>query len=315
MSFYWLLKREWLEHGSSFYWAAGITVALLFASAVIISMFDARMEVSPAEFSELSERLDDDQRHRSERDANGNIAIHGLETFAAMALDVAGSTDEELKEKMGIPLDIIERIFHWILMVVTLFALTAVLYDERKDQSVLFWKSMPVSDTRTVLSKWVFVAWIAPVVTVLAVLVGQLIVVVFTSAAVEDGMGGRIWQASQIWSRPFASLFGYFVHSLWALPVYAWVMLVSAFAGRAPLLWAIGLPWILIWWEGIVFGSSNLARWIFERIEARALPYVNSEHPETTLDVLLSPALLVSVVIGAAMLALTIYCRRRFTEI
>ena len=315
MSFVWSLKREWMEHASTFYWAMGIMVLMMLSSALIVTLIDANYEFTSTEFSELSDNSDEGQFEHF-MDEEGNVFVRGLGAIATLALDPAGSTDEELREKMSAPLDVVELIFHWVLLIVSVFTLVAVMYDERKDQSILFWKSMPVSDVQSVASKFVFGAWIAPRITIVGIFLGQLVVVGLASSAVEDGMGGRIWSASELWGRPFANLLGYLVHGLWILPVYAWVMLVSSFAKSAPFLWAIGIPWVVFWFEGIFFGSSRIATWVYSHIEAQALPHIaKSESGAGALSTLLSGHLFIGVLVGLGLLALTVYCRRRYTEL
>ena len=95
-----------------------------------------------------------------------------------MTLDAAGSTDEELSSKLEALQHGIAEPFRYIFVIVAFFALIGCIYDERKDRSVLFWKSMPVSDASTVLSKIIFVLWLAPLATVAAILLAQFASVV-----------------------------------------------------------------------------------------------------------------------------------------
>ena len=107
MSFVWSLKREWMEHASTFYWAMGIMVLMMLSSALIVTLIDANYEFTSTEFSELSDNSDEGQFEHF-MDEEGNVFVRGLGAIATLALDPAGSTDEELREKMSAPLDVVE---------------------------------------------------------------------------------------------------------------------------------------------------------------------------------------------------------------
>ena len=191
-------------------------------------------------------------------DRIGGGEAGGLEAIAAMGLDAAGSTDAELESRMNALLFTLVQPFHALLLIFVFFALVAALYDERKDHSVLFWKSMPVSDLHCVVSKFAFVAWVAPICTIAAVFVAQICAVALASMYVEDGMGSRVWTVSSLYLRPFDLVLAYVIHSLWAMPFYGWVLMVSAWASKGPILWALGIPFVAMVLEGIVFGTSQV---------------------------------------------------------
>ena len=215
MVFAGLLRREWLEHSSAFLWApASVLAVMLLASVSILLGGDVMTDVSSAERQELHERL-----------GKGAQESGPFEALAAMTLDAAGSTDEELSSKLEALQHGIAEPFRYIFVIVAFFALIGCIYDERKDRSVLFWKSMPVSDASTVLSKIVFVLWLAPLATVAAILLAQFASVVLSSMFVESGMGGRIWRLSGLWSNPFELLVFYGLYGLWLLPFASWAVL------------------------------------------------------------------------------------------
>ena len=131
--------------------------------------------------------------------------------------------------------------------VVVFFYLLDCLFTERRDRSILFWKSLPVSDTKTVLSK-LFVALVAVPLWVWALsLVVGLVVFGVVAATVSGtpaaGLGawhGGIWLAVQ------ASMLGKLaIAALWYLPVAGWLLLVSVLAKRAPFVWAT-LPFLVL---------------------------------------------------------------------
>src|SRR3546814_13401578 len=79
-----------------------------------------------------------------------------------------------------------------VLAFVVFFYCLGALYDERKDRSVLFWKSLPVSDAQTVLSKVGSAVVVAPVLAVIASLVTMIGFMVMLSIVVLFH-GGNQW--------------------------------------------------------------------------------------------------------------------------
>lgn len=306
-SFVGVLKREWLEHRAGFIWGPASVLVLILLIGLMATLVEPHVEgdIGLHDPIELREKLNGEARQLS-----------FLETVATMALDVAGSTDAELKGKMAKLLGGLAQPFHLVFIIMAFFALIACLYDERKDQSVLFWKSMPVSDLQTVAGKLVFVIWLAPLLTVLAIAVAQLFAVTMTSVFVEEGMGGRIWSASQIWVRPFELLVRYLLLGVWALPLAAWVMLVSAAANRLPILWALGLPWLVFLLERIFLGSNVLGELVGGHFSLlTASPRDVDVEVFGQLAMLGTLRLWVGLVIGLVFVAGAVFFRRRNNEI
>ena len=310
-----LCRREWLEHRNAFVLGPAILIALLLVSILIafIANDNVQVDLGGLDRSEIEERVDLDDLE----------ATGALDIAAAAALDVAGSTDAELENKLDKLLNAVAVPFHWVLMVVTFFALLGSLFDERKDHSILFWKSLPVTSAATVLSKFAFIAILAPMITVLGIFLAQFTGLLVSSAFVEDGMVGRVWSASYIWLRPLDFVLGYVVYAFWALPVYAWVMLVSVYVTRAPGLIALGVPLVASYLEGMIFKSGHLLQAIADHLTPRSLPLANLADESQVigydgftpmLNVLGNVSFWAGLVLGFALLSLTIYFRDRRNE-
>ena len=56
------------------------------------------------------------------------------------------------------------------------------------------------------------------------------------------------------------------VHSLWYAPIYAWLLLVSGWARRAPFLWAVLPPLAIGVVEKVAFNTSHFAAMLANRI-------------------------------------------------
>ncbi len=303
-----LLMREWHEHRGAFTWGPGIVLALVVLIGFVMTAFEGRfeMEISEVERNEVRERLEI-------RDDAGV-----MESVAALALDAAGSTDAELTRKLDNLLNAISIPFYLVLMIISIIAFIACVHDERKDQSILFWKSMPVGDTASILSKYAFVAWVAPLVTFVAITIAHVFAITVVSIAVEDGMGGRIWSNSGLLVRPIQLLVGFLLNGVWMLPVFAWIMCVSSVATKVPFLWVIAVPWVLGLLERIFLGTTHFADAITAHAASGTLP-VPVEGGIYTFGRMFSvvgqPEMWVGLLIGVGLIYLTIYFRGRFNVI
>lgn len=134
---------------------------------------------------------------------------------------------------------------------VQLYYFIACLFDERRDLSILFWRSLPVSDAMSVGVKMLVGAIVLPAIFMLAATVTLLlyafvifIICIVLSIGYDLSMWGLLTHSGFI-GHIFTSWAGLLPYALWMFPLYAWLMLVSAFANKAPFLWAL-LPAIII---------------------------------------------------------------------
>lgn len=199
------------------------------------------------------------------------------------------------------------------LIFVLFFYVLGSLYNERRDRSILFWKSMPVSDTQTVLSK-VFSAFVvAPVLTAAVAVVSQIIGLMLLTLMVWFN-GGSAWDL--IWSNAslFSVIFNDFalliVMALWMAPVLGWLWLVSAYAKRAAFLIAVFVPLGLMLIEGMIFHSAHFASLIgehFSQIEPIVESAMVNGHP---FGALARGGMWIGLIICALCVAGAIYIRR-----
>ena len=129
--------------------------------------------------------------------------------------------------------------------IVGLFYCFGALNSERQDRSILFWKSMPVSDLLTVLSKASIPLVVLPAIAFTVALATQLVMlIVSTIVLLANGISpAKLWTPLPMFSITVVMAYGVVVHALWFAPIYAWVLLVSAWAKRAVFLWAV-LPFV-----------------------------------------------------------------------
>jgi ABC-2 type transport system permease protein len=141
---------------------------------------------------------------------------------------------------------------------VGIFYCLDALHGERRDRSILFWKSLPVSDLTTVLSKASIPFAVLPLIAfVLSIWTLAIMLLVSTAILVLTGIGpATLWAELPLVQQPLVMIYGLIVHVLWFAPIYGWLLLVSAWARRTPVLWAALPPFALAVVERITFGTS-----------------------------------------------------------
>jgi len=139
--------------------------------------------------------------------------------------------------------------------------------DERKDRSLIFWRSLPVSDLTTVLSKVFIVTLIVPLMVIPYIILLQLVAMTSASIffATNDIVSfGWLW-GSYIITDWFRIIFSLWAQALWSLPLFLWLMLAGSYAAR-PIAGAIVPPVILIVLEGVIFKTNLVLEFIENRI-------------------------------------------------
>ena len=254
--------------------------------------------------------------------------------------------DMELRSKImyAITISVIPSLFTLVLAIVVFFYLLGSLYDDRKDRSILFWKSLPASDTLTLVSKLLTAMVLAPVAFWVVYVLTHAVLMIITSVVVLS-LGENPWTLILGLGNPFKGwtmvLMSYLAQSVWALPLYGWLMLVSAFAPRIPLLFAILPPVVIavlqIWIEflktftlknnlfGVIgewFANSPLIMSADDHGDefsvALGIPLTGTFGREVTftnmLDRLFSVNMLIGLAVAVVFLGLALWLRRRATE-
>ncbi|WP_196137929.1 hypothetical protein [Aliikangiella sp. G2MR2-5] len=239
-----LLKREFWEHKGGIFYTPAI-MAAVFATMMIVFGFSGDHFVLNGEH-----KIDFSQKLPTV-----------VETFEA-------TPDEERSKGVQIGLHGTGLVFSLVSLVICLFYALGSLYDERKDRSILFWKSLPVSDTVTVLSKFVSITLLVPVSYFIVITIFQVFFLLyFTVFSWFGGSSGiTLWASSNLFGVMFNNLLHLVLASLWLAPLWAWLMLASAWAKKVAFLWG-GLPILMIIIaEGWIFQTSRFAEMFAERI-------------------------------------------------
>jgi ABC-2 type transport system permease protein len=203
--------------------------------------------------------------------------------------------------------------------IVGVFYCLEALHGERRDRSILFWKSLPVSDLMTVLSKASIPFVILPLLTFAIVVVTQLIMrALSTSVLLMNGLSAEASTQLPMLQMALVLLYGLIVFALWHAPFYGWLLLVSGWARRAVLLWAV-LPLVAIQVvEKIAFNTSYFASMMKYRLvgfAAEAFAF-NDHHLIDSLTQLTpgkflsTPGLWIGLAVAAAFLAAAVRLRR-----
>ena len=209
-----------------------------------------------------------------------------------------------------------------IALLVGIFYSLDALHSERRDRSILFWKSLPVSDLTTVLSKASIPLMVLPLLTFAIIVATQWIMLLLSSAVLlATGRSvATLWRQLPWFQMSLMLLYHLLaVHALYYAPIYGWLLLVSGWARRAAFLWA-GLPLVAICVvEKIAFNTSHFAAMLQSRLsggpEAGDFPVtgVVAIHPLThlaPLHFLSSPGLWLGLLFAAAFIAAAVRLRR-----
>ena len=204
--------------------------------------------------------------------------------------------------------------------IVGIFYCVEALYAERRDRSTLFWKSLPVSDITAVIAKASIPLLILPLVTFAVTVATQLIILLLGTAvlSVSGVNAATLWAHVPLLQMSWLLLYHLAtVHALWWAPFFGWLLLVSAWARRAPFLWAT-LPLVAISIvEKIAFDTTRFATMLQTRYnasrEAVIAPGTLPIDPMTHLTprvFLSSASLWLGLAVAAALLAAAVRLRR-----
>lgn len=305
-----LMRRELWESPIAFKWtplAIGALIIVFVIIALIIgARVDAEMALTGDALRTLAEQSSDQRR-----------------------LLVSGS------------LFSISTIFFQLMLLVILFYLAGSLFDDRKDRSILFWKSLPVSDHLTVASKVLTACLLIPALFLGAIILTQLALLLIGSGyALLTGVNPvtALWLPASLPKLWTVMALGLLVQALWLLPVYAWLLFCSSWAPRLPILIAIavpaGLAFIQHAWSlatSMTLPGFNIGLILVKRLGAGVLPMNigitvgdDIRDFEFSEEVFMSfaslgnhlarPEMWIGVLMAMVLLAAAIWFRRRATD-
>ncbi len=238
----------------------------------------------------------------------------------ALPLHMRGVTTlDRAHEVLDKPYEIAAALIMGTGFIVGIFYTLDALYGERRERSILFWKSLPISDLTTVLSKVTIPLIILPLLS-FAIAVATQFVMLLVSSVVLLGRGmdvGTFWAHMSFFHMSLMLLYHILtVHGLWYAPLYGWLLLVSAWAPRAPFIWAFLPPFVIWGVEKALFNTSYFLAMLQYRL---AGPEPSAAAPHGTVMEIISaltlaqflsmPGLWIGLTIGAAFLAAAVRLR------
>jgi ABC-2 type transport system permease protein len=247
------------------------------------------------------------------------FAVAAIVTFGSLVATLVGLLRGVVvhSDKLAQPYNLAALLLMGTTFLIAIFYCLEALHGERRDRSVLFWKSMPVSDLATVLSKAAIPLAVLPVLTFAITIATQFIMLLLSSAVLV--MTGH--SAAPLWTQlPWGSMSLMLlyhlvtVHSLYYAPIFGWLLLISAWSRRAPFLWAFLPPAAIGFVEKMAFNTSHFAKMLASRIsggmDSNSAPdgmMLGHFHP---IDFLTKPGLWIGLAIAAAFLAGAVRLRR-----
>lgn len=205
--------------------------------------------------------------------------------------------------------------------IITFFYLLNSLYDDRKDRSIYFWKSLPTSETQVVITKFITGIYIIPTIAMavgfITSIIAILILCVFLPILTNYSFV-NVLTTPEIFlgtGRAFAFLI---LTGIWVTPFCAWLTLASAVSKSSPFLWALLPPIGIVMIEELFFRESIL----FSLVSQYVSILINAtDHNDLfgvfnqAANLFSSPQLYIGFVLSAAMLSCAIWLRNNRYEI
>jgi len=305
-----LLEREYWEHRGAFL-KTPIVIGIVMAATLLLIYF-------------FADRVDLKMN-------NGQLT-----EFGSKSIGLLDPTDI----RMGIDVFMLSTayLYHFILFIIVFFFLLGSLYDDRKDGSILFWKSLPVSDTQTVLSKLATATIVAPLIFTVGLILSHLLFFIILSLILLlNGVNPFtfLWVNISFINNWGAFLVGCLIQALWALPIYGWLLFASSYSKRRPFLIAIFAPLgvAFTWYWYVAFTNfdviqAGLFKTVLFIFAKAASPFTSGislsadqidfdPRDQSSVDVIYSmvnglatPSLYYGLIFAVIVIALAIFVRR-----
>jgi ABC-2 type transport system permease protein len=221
---------------------------------------------------------------------------------------------------IGEPYDVAAVVLVLIAFIVGAFYCLEALYGERRERSILFWKSLPVSDRTTVLSKASIPLVVLPLITLAIVVTLQFMMLLWSSLVLlPSGLSATTWTRFNLFEQTFILAYGLIVLALGHAPIYGWLLLVSSWARRAPILWAFLPGFVISMLEKMIFNTSYFGSMMSYRLIGFTADAFAYKKPHGTIDsisqltpgrFLASPGLWAGLIFTAIFLAAAVRLRR-----
>ena len=253
------------------------------------------------------------------------LAVATVALFAFSLSSILGIWEKPLRlnpAQPQAPYDMAAGLMMITGIIVSVFYCLDALHGERRDRSILFWKSLPVSDVTTVLAKASIPLVILPLLTFAITVAMQWLMLLLSSAVllVSGQSVAMLWTKLSFLRMSLLLLYHIFTaHTLWPAPIYCWLLLVSGWPRRATFLWA-ALPLVAIGGvEQLAFHTWHFAALVASRLIGDVPTVAPTSPPVFPIDPMVhiaavrflsNPGLWIGLAIGAALLAAAVRLRR-----
>jgi ABC-2 type transport system permease protein len=222
---------------------------------------------------------------------------------------------------IGAPYDVAAMMLIFTAFIVGVFYCLDALHSERRDRSILFWKSLPVSDLTTVLSKATIPLVVLPVIVFATIVMVQFLMLLWSSAVLlSSGLAATTWTRFNLFQQSLILLYSLIVIALWHAPIYGWALLISGWARRATFLWAV-LPLLAIGvLEKFAFDTSHFLSMLKNRVfDAGDTAFAFQPHHGIAINSLIqltpgryltTPGLWIGLAFAAAFVTAAVWQRR-----
>ncbi len=240
-TYLWLVKREFWEHRGGFVWAP-IWTGVAMLALLLLGLVAAEVSM----YSHFGHTL-------KMGDTSTVVIEHGKVHISTENITIptpAGPKQLAIMHKIvSAGLFGISGLISTVIAFVLFFYLLGALYDDRRDRSILFWRSLPISDTSTVLSKVITAGLAVPLLVIaIAIVTYFAMLVLLTPFVWFHGFNPFSLLFSLLWWNSAPLQVGLFflvalpLNFLWALPTFGWLLLCSAAVRSKPFLWALLVP-------------------------------------------------------------------------
>lgn len=235
-------------------------------------------------------------------------------------INVSNLSAAHKHELVSLPYIVAEAVIVATALIVGFFYCLGALQNERRERSILFWKSLPVSDLTAVLSKAAIPLLVLPLVVFPIVIATQLIMRGLSGPILAIGglNTGQVYKPVSLIETWIVMGYLLIVLPLWYAPIWAWLLLVSGWARRMAFLWAVAPPLALCIIEKIAFDTSYFASFLGDRLGGGVREAADGVSKGQMIDVsqldparfLASPGLWLGLVLAAVLLGAAVWLRR-----
>ena len=261
-----LIRREFWEHRGAFIKAPIIVSIVLLAIALVGYIVGLVFASKTGSVQIMNKGIDE---------------LHNL-------------SQEQLTTFWDIQILSTSSLFLFVLFIVVFFYLLGSLFDDRKDGSIQFWKSLPISDSETVISKLLTAMIFVPITATVIFSLYMFISLVLTSLLLlihGQNPWVLIWQPANLFTGVFTMFMGAMVQMIWALPIYGWLMFCSAWTKRRPFLFSVFIPLLVAvsWYvlnviTRLNFFQIDMFKWPAKYFFIAVVPYGSGAGSEFQLN-------------------------------